>query len=170
MVQERVDRGNESTSPGLAHALASAYHLIQGKTVFFGMADTIMQPNDVFAQAINTASPDDDVILVLFPTDRPEKFGMVHLDDQDKVLEIVDKPAKTNLTEMWGCIIWRSRFTEYMHDCVRVHGVSDFAAIMNNAINDGLSFRGVHIDDGLYIDLGTYEEIIELDQRYRAEE
>ena len=31
VVQERVDRGNESTSPGLAHALASAYHLIRGK-------------------------------------------------------------------------------------------------------------------------------------------
>lgn len=170
VVQERVDRGNESTSPGLAHALASAYHLIQGKTVFFGMADTIMQPNDVFAQAINTASLDDDVILVLFPTERPEKFGMVRLDDQDRVLEIVDKPAQTNLKEMWGCIIWRSRFTEYLHDCVRVHGVSDFAKVMNSAIADRLSFRGVHIDDGVYIDLGTYEEIIELDQRYRAEE
>jgi glucose-1-phosphate thymidylyltransferase len=167
VVQEQSNHRDGSTSPGLAHALDSAYHIIQGKTVCFGMADTIMQPMDVFKQGIDAADPTDDVVMVLFTTERPEKFGMVRMDLDHRVLEIVDKPRRTDLTQMWGCMIWRPRFTEYLHDCVSGTGLSDFAQIMNNAIADGIRFRGAQIDDSVYIDLGTYEEIMELDQRYR---
>jgi glucose-1-phosphate thymidylyltransferase len=168
VVQEPVDAQSKSTSPGLANALDSAYHLTAGKTVFFGMADTIMQPRDALAQAYAQAHPDFDVVLILFPTERPEKFGMVRFDANDRVIEIVDKPRKTDLTEMWGSIIWRPRFTDYLHTCVG-QGVSDFAQIMNSAIADGLQFRCVHVVNGTYIDLGTYEEIMEMDQRFRDE-
>jgi glucose-1-phosphate thymidylyltransferase len=128
-----------------------------------------MQPTDVFARASQAAAPDDDAILALFTTTRPEKFGMVKLRADNLVEEIVDKPQSTTLTEMWGCIIWRPRFTEYLHDCVFEQGVSDFARIMNSAISDGMQFRGVHMTDGAYIDLGTYEEIADLDKKYREE-
>jgi glucose-1-phosphate thymidylyltransferase len=169
VAQEQMNDREVSTSPGLAHALDSAYHLTRGKTVFFGMADTIMQPGDVFGRAYAATAPDDDVVLVLFTTKRPEKFGMVRMGDDQRVLEIVDKPRHTDLTEMWGCILWRPRFTEHLHDCVRQQGISDFAQIMNTAIADGFRFRGVHMVEGTYIDLGTYEEIMELDRRYREE-
>jgi dTDP-glucose pyrophosphorylase len=170
VVQDSTNgQSGESTSPGLAHALDSAYHLTQGKTVFFGMADTIMQPNHIFATAYQAATPEDDVILILFTTERPEKFGMVRRDATNRVVEIDDKPKKTDLTEMWGGIIWSPRFTDYLNHAVRRQGISDFARIMNNAIADGLRFRGVHIVDGVYIDLGTYEEIMEMDRRFREE-
>lgn len=169
-VQEPVDDGQgKSTSPGLAHALDSAYHLTKGKTVFFGMADTIMQPRDALERAFKQATPGNDVTLVMFPTERPEKFGMVRLDNDGQVLEIVDKPRKTDLTEMWGSIIWQPSFTEYLHDCVARQGISDFAQIMNNAIASGMRFCGVRMVNGTYIDLGTYEEIMEMDQRFRGE-
>jgi len=169
VVQEKANGAGPSTSPGLAHALDSAYHLTQGKTVFFGMADTIMQPENVFGVAYEQATPKDDVILIMFPTERPEKFGMVRMDQEQRVVEIVDKPAQTDLTEMWGCIIWRPRFTEYLHNCVAGQGIADFAQIMNDAITAGLRFRGVSIKDGVYIDLGTYDEIMELDRTFREE-
>lgn len=169
VVQEPANNRDQSTSPGLAHALDSAYHLTCGKTVCFGMADTIMQPRDIFLRGLEAFTPQDDVVLVLFPTERPEKFGMVSMDEDHSILEIVDKPRQTDLTLMWGCILWRSRFTEYLHDCVCHKGISDFALIMNSAIAAGLKFRGVHIQNGVYIDLGTYEEIMELDSRFREE-
>jgi len=169
VVQETGSNQDKSTSPGLAHALDSAYHLTQGKTVFFGMADTIMQPTQVFRQAYDAATPEDDVILAMFTTERPEKFGMVRLDPKtQRVEKIVDKPKQTDLTEMWGCIIWRPRFTEHLHECVK-QGVSDFAQIMNCAIETGMRFRGVHMAGGTYIDLGTYDEILEMDRRFREE-
>jgi glucose-1-phosphate thymidylyltransferase len=169
VVQEAASNLDQSTSPGLAHALDSAYHLTRGKTVCFGMADTIMQPTDVFARTLQAACPEDDVILALFPTERPEKFGMVHLDDEGRAQEIVDKPRQTDLTYMWGCIVWRPRFTEYLHDCVYRQNIADFALIMNNAIKNGMNFRGVQMKSGTYIDLGTYEEIMELDSKFREE-
>jgi len=169
VVQEVVEGKTKSSSPGLAHALDSAYHLVKGKTVFFGMADTLMQPRDVFKRVYESASSDDDVLFGMFATERPEKFGMVKMDSNGHVHEIIDKPKQTDLTEMWGCIIWRSRFTEYLHKCVYEEGISDFAKIMNDAISNGMKFKGVHLMDGTYIDLGTYEEIADLDRKFREE-
>lgn len=168
VVQETVGGADQSTSPGLAHALDSAYFLTKDKTVLFGMADTIMQPADVFSRALNQAEAEDDVILVLFPTERPEKFGMVSMDGDGRVKEIIDKPQHTELTEMWGCMIWRPNFSEFLHESVS-SGIGDFAKIMNNAIADGMRFKGVNVPNGTYIDLGTYEEIIEMDHHFREE-
>ncbi len=167
VVQEPAGVENSSTSPGLANALDSAYHLIQGKTVLFGMPDTIMSPSDVFARLMAGAGDGDDVVLGLFPTARPEKFGMVRLDGNDHVVEVIDKPRQTDLIDMWGCLLWRQRFTEHLHDCVFSRGISDFAVILNDAIRGGLIVRGVRITGGTYRDLGTYEEILELDQSLR---
>jgi glucose-1-phosphate thymidylyltransferase len=169
VVQEQNTQIGKSTSPGLAHALDSAYHLVSGKTVCFGMADTIMQPEDIFTRGLKESSPEDDVILLMFSTMTPEKFGMVKYGENQMVLYIDDKPKKTDLTEMWGCIIWRPRFTEFLHESVNDIGISDFALIMNNAIQAGYQFRGIHIKGGIYIDLGTYEEIADLDHRFREE-
>lgn len=169
VVQEPPDDQDPSTSPGLAHALDSAYHLVRGKTVFFGMADTIMEPKDVFARTWRQAAADDDVVLALFTAARPEHFGMVRLDAAARVVEIVDKPRQTDLTNMWGCMIWRSRFTEFLRASVHDHGMTDFAAIMNDAIRAGMRFRGVRVEGGAYTDLGTYEGIREMDRRTRED-
>ncbi len=167
VVQEQRDDTN-STSPGLAHALNSAYHLTQGRTVCFGMADTIMTPKEVFRQLLETGAPDDDVILGLYPTNRPQKFGMVQLGDDGRVLKIVDKPAQTDLRYMWGLVVWRNRFTEHLQTCIRERAIFDFAQVMNSAISAGLRFRGVPLETGTYTDLGTYEEIAELERQHKA--
>lgn len=169
VVQEPTDEQGPSTSPGLAHALDAAYHLVRGKTVFFGMADTIMQPKDVFRRAWQGAAADDDVVLALFATSRPDQFGMVQHEADGRVVDIVDKPRRTELTDMWGCMVWRPRFTEFLHESMRDRGMTDFAAIMNAAIRAGLRFRGVHVVGGAYTDLGTYEGIREVDRHAREE-
>lgn len=166
VVQEVQSQQEHSTSPGLAHALDSAYHLTQGKTVFFGMPDTIMQPDHVFDTVYKAATPADDVLLALFRTKRPEKFGMVRQGENGRVLEIMDKPRQTDLIYMWGCIIWRPRFTEHLHQCVQ-EGIGDFAHIMNLAITTGLQFSSICFADGSFIDLGTYDEIMALDHGAR---
>lgn len=169
VVQEPKEALNASSSPGLADALNSAYHLIRGKTVCFGMADTIMTPREVFRIALEQSRPTDDVVLGLFTTTRPEKFGMVHLDADNRVVRIDDKPKSTRLKYMWGLIVWRPAFTEHLNACVDGQAISDFAQVMNLAIEKGLSFRGVILPQGSYSDLGTYDEILELERLHRAE-
>lgn len=163
VVQENIGDTKSSTSPGLAHALDSGYHLVQGKTVAFGMADTIMEPTDVFKQLLDASFKDDQVILGLFEVSRPEKFGMVEMDSDNKVLRIIDKPANTHLKHAWGCIVWKKDFTEFLHQSVVQEKVSDFAKIMNNAIETGMCFRAKILPHGKYFDLGTYAEITELE-------
>jgi dTDP-glucose pyrophosphorylase len=155
-----------STSPGLAHALDAGYHLVKDKIVFFGMADTIVEPHDAFARAWREAGAEADLLLILFPTTLPHKFGMVRSDGRGRVLAIEDKPTRTTLTHMWGCIIWRPVFTEHLHASV-LRGQGDFADILNGAIGAGLRARGYVVDEGLYMDLGTYDEVRELESRLR---
>jgi glucose-1-phosphate thymidylyltransferase len=166
--QEPNENQGGSTSPGLAHALDAAYHLTRDRRVFFGMADTIMQPGDVFRVLNNSSDSSEDVILGLFPTQKPEKFGMVQYDKQGKVQKIVDKPRKTSLTHMWGCMIWSPAFTEFLHHSIP-GSIYDFAQIMNAAITVGFHFRGIPLVNSNDIDLGTYEEIMEMDRQFREE-
>ena len=167
VVQESRENDNASTSPGLAHALDSAYHLVRGQTVFFGMADTIMTPKTVFRRVWGAAEGEEDVLLGVYRTDRPEKFGMVELDSDGLVRRIVDKPAQTDLEYMWGCIVWRASFTEHLHACINQRRIYDFAEVMNSAIERGMTFRGIRVE-GTYADLGTYEEIADLKRQHRA--
>lgn len=155
-----------AASPGLAQALNSGYHLTRGKTVLFGMADTIMRPESVFSHLLDSAHSDDQVVLGLFPTDRPEKLGMVAIDDTGSVLRIDDKPKQTDLTFAWGCIMWRPKFTEFLCQSVSQQHIGDFARIMNDAIKGGFRFRAAIIPEGQYADLGTYEEIQELERKF----
>jgi glucose-1-phosphate thymidylyltransferase len=168
VVQEQRGPDNASTSPGLADALHAADHLIAGKTVCFGMADTIMTPRNVFQQALQAMQSDDDVVLGLFRTNHPEKSGMVEIDRWNHVVSIVDKPISSSLEWGWGFIVWRPVFTRHLHNCILHKKVSDFARVMNLAIQQGMCFRGVPIQDGSYKDMGTYDEILELEQMYRA--
>lgn len=166
VIQEPLPGAEQSTSPGLANALDAAYHLTRGKWVCFGMPDTIMQPPTVFEHACQQLQPGDDGALCVFPVDRPEKFGMTRWRD-GLVVEIIDKPQVTDLTHAWGCMVWGPRFTEHLHTCQHKLGVNDFAIILNRAIQDGLRLRVVGHPQANYIDLGTYEEIMELDRRLR---
>jgi dTDP-glucose pyrophosphorylase len=169
VVQENLegDEDAPSTSPGLAHALHSAYHLIRGKTVFFGMADTILQPTNAFRQIVDNSK--EELLFGLFTTHNPRKFGMVQMDAARRVEQIIDKPLHTDLKEMWGCMVWQPLFTEFLHHSVVELGEMDFANILNNAIRSGMIMRGVSVENGTYIDLGTYDEIHEMDQHFREE-
>jgi len=168
VVQENRENNDQSTSPGLVHALDSAYHLTHGKTVCLGMPDTIMDPPDVFTNLLVSHNPDTDLTLGLFQTNRPEKLGMVQFDEQNRVQRIVDKPAQTDLLYAWGCMTWSAVFTEHLHTCLHERGVTDFAVVMNMAIRNGMHVQGVPIQYGSYIDLGTYEDIMELERQHRA--
>jgi glucose-1-phosphate thymidylyltransferase len=144
-----------STSPGLAHAIDSAYHLIQNRTVFFCMADTIIFPRDFLENAYKERINNSDIILCLFKTDQPEKYGMVEYQEcNNEIIKIIDKPSSSKLNWMWGSIIWKPIFSEYLHNQIQNFENFDFASILNNAIDQGLRFTMYKIHDGQFIDIG----------------
>lgn len=158
--QDRERRGTGGSS-GLAEALDSAHHLVGGRTVVFGMADTIITPVDAFRPLIEEGP---DLHLGLFHTDTPQNVGAVE-HAGGKVSRILDKQTGHGLTEMWGCIVWRARFTEHLHARVRDSAAPDFATIMNEALSAGFDVRATRLADASYTDVGTYEEISLLEDR-----
>lgn len=163
VVQElRKDDLNVTRTPGLAEAMDTPYHLTKDKIVFFGMADTIIRPTNFFKVAAEELTDEVDVILCMFHTDRPEKAGMVQLGKDNLVKKIDDKPAKTDLEWMWGAMIWKPVFTEFFHDCIHNKQISDYAQIYNDAIDSGITFKGVGFENGKYLDMGTYNDVLRL--------
>lgn len=164
VVQEPPKNGlSQAISPGLAEALDSGYHLIKSKLVFFGMPDTIIFPTDVFKEAFYQLGENHDGILCLFKTDRPEKSGMVNTDGS-QVVEVIDKPLKTDLEWMWGCIIWKPVFSEFLHSSIHDQNCFEFGTILNNAIKEGLKLSSVKFHRGKYLDLGTYEDVVRVEE------
>ncbi len=170
VVQDPVEERTGGSS-GLAEALDSAWHLTRGRSVLFGMADTIITPQQALAPLRAREHGKADLVLALFETEHPEKFGMVERNGADgaRIARIVDKPRTTDLRWMWGAILWRPRFTAFLHEHVARGGSQDFAAIMNRAIEAGLEARGVELAGARYVDVGTYDEIAKLEREFREE-
>lgn len=165
--QDNGEINNSSTSPGLAHALDAAFHLTKDKVICFGMPDTIMTPKPVFRSLLGLAAAEGDVFLGCFKVSHPEKFGMVEVENSI-VRQIIDKPRQTDLSHAWGCIVWGPKFTEHLHRSVEQKGLSDFAVILNDGLEESLMVKAIIFEDGSYSDLGTYDEIAKLDHVQRA--
>ena len=151
-----------SITPGLGEAMDAGYHLVKDKMVFFGMPDTIITPKHVFKTAFSQLKDDQDGILCLFKAEKPEKSGMVRTDN-NQVIEIVDKPPQTDLEWMWGCIIWKPKFNEFLHACITEYKIYEYSVILNEALKAGIKFGSVKFEDGRYLDLGTYDDVVRVE-------
>jgi len=145
-------------SAGLAEALDCAYTVTMNRHVAFVMPDTYVYPSNSVETLVSEADG-ADVVLGLFPTDKPHKFGMVRRGG-DRAIEIIDKPSHTDLRLMWGIVVWSPRFSDHLRSCIKTDA-PDFATIMNRAIACRLDVRAIEIPRGHYIDFGTYDDLMQ---------
>jgi glucose-1-phosphate thymidylyltransferase len=96
---------------------------------------------------------------------------MVEIDHTGHVTRHVDKPAETLLTLMWGLAVWEPTFTELIHD-VRIAmrptaGRPELVLgdCIDEALARGLRVAGVQLAGGFYVDIGTYDEIVEAQRK-----
>lgn len=151
---------------GMPYTLNVAYPWLRGKTVVFGMPDTIFQPVDAFKQMLAQHSKlKADLTLGLFPTDQPWRLSMVQFDDDKRVLAVFDKPAISDLKHTWGCGCWGEKFTELLNSRMETL-VNDekrreivLADFFNMAVVEKLNVRAVAFDDGEYIDIGSPQDL-----------
>jgi len=132
--------------------------------VLFGMPDTILEPRTAF-QTLLRAHLDRraDLTIGLFRTDNPSKFGMVECDGEWNVVSTVDKPKESNLEYMWGFACWSASFTQLLHEFVVEHAEVEREVVLGDVFNRALERKmkvcAVPFDDGLYMDIGTAEEL-----------
>ncbi|NMC00856.1 MAG: dTDP-glucose pyrophosphorylase [Chloroflexi bacterium] len=160
----------QSEARGMPYALDLVSPWLKGnETILMGMPDTIIEPRDAFNRLLNAHRTwKADLTLGLFPTERPQKFGMIGINAAHDVIAHQDKPRQTDLKWLWGITCWGPAFTTFMHETLEQEG-REIAArrgrepvlgdIFDLALARGLRVKGLPFEDGRYIDIGTYDDL-----------
>ncbi|MDX2228986.1 MAG: sugar phosphate nucleotidyltransferase [Leptolyngbyaceae cyanobacterium bins.349] len=164
---------------GVPYTLDQAYAFVPNALIALGFPDILLQPTDVYTQLVERwHQTQPDVLLGLFPCDRPQKAGMVDFEPNGKVNLIIEKPQQTQLTQMWGTALWTPRFTQFLHDYLieldislsRVEGRPrqelPIGDVIQAAIAAKLRVEALPIKNGSYLDIGTPTDLVTAVQFY----
>ena len=141
---------------GLTDALDAARSWLVNDDACLVLPDTLLGPDDALARiCAECAAANADLVLGVFPTDRPLELGPVRVAADGNVVEVLDKPASTDLRNTWGMAAWSPRITQLIADAVASDPKIVLGAVFQRAIERGLRVRAVTFDDGYFIDVGT---------------
>jgi len=153
---------------GVPFTIDQAYPFAQNALVAFGFPDILIDPLDVFVQLLSRQALNDaDVVLGMFPADRPHKVDMLELDDNGKIKKILIKPRQTSLQFTWAVAVWTPVFTHFLHKYLIT--IKDSAAMQQElfmgevfqaAINEGLAVEAVRVSSKPFLDIGTGDDLM----------
>lgn len=136
---------------GLADAVAAALPWVGDETVCLALPDTRFRPADAVARVHDElVASGADLVLGVFPTERPEALGPVRVDD-GVVREVLDKPASTELRNTWGVAAWGPRFSALLSN---TDTDASIGLVFDDAVKSGLVVRALEFADGHYLDVG----------------
>ena len=157
---------HQSRPLGLAEAIDSGYNWLSNRSVCLVLPDTLFTPiNALNTIAMELQKNKADLILGIFPTDRPNDLGPVSLASDGTVLEVLEKPIECNIQNTWGIAAWKSDFTKFVHK--EVADSTDrqrqsLGKIFDTAVKKGLKVHGVYFSGGSYIDIGSPTSMLSL--------
>ncbi|WP_206070004.1 sugar phosphate nucleotidyltransferase [Nodosilinea sp. P-1105] len=172
---------------GVPFSLNQAYPFLQGAVVVMGFPDILIQPRDAYQRLVRRLHQGQgDVVLGLFPTDQPDKVGVVDFDQTSgKVVGIYEKSNLTHLPYMWAIAAWRPSFSEFLHRFVMdrqrqligdraPHGLTalppytetPIGDVIHAALEAGLQVEAEPFPQGTYLDIGTPDNLITAIQQY----
>jgi glucose-1-phosphate thymidylyltransferase len=163
---------------GVPFTLDQAYPFVQNAVVALGFPDILFQPENAYVQILSRLEVSNaDVVLGLFPTNKPYKAGMVNFDDEGKVRRIIEKPPQSDLHYMWGIAVWTPAFTHFLHEYLTTLKVNSnlsqqpeipIGDIIQAAINKGFHVEAEAFPNGTYLDIGTPEDLVRAVQQFAA--
>ncbi len=161
---------------GPPFSVDQAYAWVKDATVVLGFPDILFTATDAFQKVLAALSRIHcDVVLGLFPADRPDKMDMVEVDMHHRLRQLVIKPGATDLSLTWGIAAWGPAFTDFMHahlrrltaDGATPHDVH-IGHVLQAALAHGLDIQTVPVDREPYIDIGTPEDLVRARARFGA--
>lgn len=157
---------------GAPYTVDQAYPFLQHSLVAFGFPDIIFGPDDAYRQLLKCqAATHADIVLGLFPADRPDTMDMVDVDKAGWVRSLVIKPLRTTLQYAWIIAVWTPVFTHYQHAFLKkrmqqvagsttaTHEEISVGQVIQAAIQDGVPGQTVIFPDHEYLDIGTPENL-----------
>lgn len=164
---------------GVPFSLNQAYPFVRDAVVALGFPDILFQPDDAYQKLLARLHQGEaDVVLGLFPTDQPEKVGVVEFDEAGRVRAILEKSQRTDLRYMWAIAVWQPSFTEFLHQFItaqqaRLIGTAipqtlkqlppyteiPIGDVIQTAIQAGLRVDAEVFEEGHYLDIGTPDNL-----------
>ncbi len=152
---------------GAPYTIDSAFEFVAGNHVVLGYPDILFDADDAFDKLIERqVQHGAEVVLGLFPGDRPDKSDMVATDPDGRVLRIEIKPAVSSLRWTWGIALWTPCFSRYLHEYLKSHAPREKKSrelfvgdVLQAAIRDGLLVDSVQVSSTPYLDIGTPEDL-----------
>lgn len=152
---------------GAPYTLDRAYPFVRDDFVALGFPDILFSADDAYERIIaHQARTRADVVLGLFPADRPETMDVVDLEDGGRIARILPKPSKTSLKHTWGIAVWAPPFTEFLHEYlarlpVPTEKKSELFVgnVIQAGIDSGLRVEGIHVSDKPFVDIGLPENL-----------
>jgi glucose-1-phosphate thymidylyltransferase len=147
---------------GLCDAIFRARALIHPEeTVAVGLPDTIWFPQDALLTL-----PDDRLSFLLFPTQRPELFDAVVMDERDRVEEIQVKCREARSRWIWGAFKMPGSVFHSLYELWQEREETDeyVGTLINAWLARGEAALGVR-SGAHYVDVGTlhgYRQAISL--------
>ena len=149
----------QSKAEGLAAAVALTTPWTRGSASCLLLPDTIVRPLDALKtmrEAFETRSA--DLVLGVFPSERPKELGPVRFDADGKVTEVQDKPGQTDLANSWGLAIWGDRFSQMI---AAAPPNANLGRLFHQAAQSGLTVIACWFEDGEFHDVGTPKGLAE---------
>lgn len=149
---------------GVPYTLDQAYPFVRDNIVALGFPDIVFHGNDAFQQIVaRQATSRADVVLGLFPANRPSTMDVVEVTDAGRVNMILSKPAQTTLDRTWGIAVWTASFTSFLHSYLARRPTPDenqselfIGEVINAGITEGgLTVEGITVSNDPFVDIGV---------------
>ena len=159
---------------GPPYTLDEAYSKSKNKFVAIGFPDILFTPSTAFEALIEKQqNTNADVVLGLFRAPHPEKMDMVAFDQSGAIESIQIKPQQTSLVWTWILAVWSPVFSKFMHQNLQ-DMLKEFESkkrtechvgtFFQIALSEGISFEYEYFDQGKLIDIGTPDELQQIEQ------
>jgi len=105
---------------GAPYKIDRAYEFVKDDIVALAFPIILFDADAAFSALVHRPSlTGADVVVGLFPADRPDKCDMVAVDEARAVKQIVIKQKDCVLAETWGIAVWAPRFSTYLRDYLK---------------------------------------------------
>ncbi len=171
---------------GVPFSLNQAYPFVKDAIIAMGFPDILFSPTDAYTQLIDCLrTTQADVVLGLFPTDQPDKVGLVDFGSNGVVSGIYEKSNLTHLRYMWAIAVWRPSFTEFLNQFVESklrmligdrspmlltampnYTEMPIGDVIVDAIANNLRVEAIPFETGHYLDIGTPENLMDAVYNY----
>jgi len=130
---------------------------VVAEDVLFGMPDTYLEDDLCYPKLLTALDNGAQVAVALFRARKGQHLKAGMCDTRgNQVVEVIDKPAETTFTRLWGALAWKPEFWQFIQPADPHVGYA-----LPRAIAAGMDVRAVRMDGG-YWDCGTTAEYFDL--------